>query len=1199
MKRMLFNATQPEELRVALVDGQRLYDLDIEAAGREQKKANIYKGRITRIEPSLEAAFIDYGAERHGFLPLKEIAAENFAPGSEKEGGGRVNIKEALREGQQLIVQVDKEERGTKGAALTTFISLAGRYLVLMPNNPRAGGVSRRIEGDDRAQIRQAMSELTIPEDMGLIVRTAGVGRSSEELQWDLDYLLNLWQSISSAAEKDAPFLIYQESNIIIRAIRDYMRSDIQEILIDEPATYRQAREFVEQVMPHNIKRIKYYDDPVPLFTRYQIESQIESAFQREVTLPSGGALVIDHTEALTSIDINSARATKGGDIEETARCTNLEAAEEIARQLRLRDLGGLLVIDFIDMTPARHQREVENRLRECLKADRARVQIGRISRFGLLEMSRQRLRPSLGEHSQIVCPRCHGQGTIRASESLALSILRVIEEEAMKEKTGRIIAQVPVDVATFLLNEKRDGILAIEQRQELRVVLIPNPHMETPNFDVQRLRSDELPQGTDDRPSYQLVSAPETDLADAHGTPAAASEEPAVQVSVPPAPNRPEAEAAPAEPEAATPEPAQQPEPEPAQQPEPEPEAKPEPSPKAEAPAPAPAKRTATSGNGSSGVIRRLFQRLAGGPSTVSGPSGKTGSQPGAETPRSKSAAPATETSGKTRSDDTDPNSQPSQAINDRRRGDQRQRSGRGRSGQKSGGEQPKSGSQAKSGGQQKSGDSNRKGGDKAEEKGARAEGNGSKGNNKSRNRSENKSEGKTENKGGQKGGGSKGGNGASEAARTEAPAETAEAEKPESREKSSGSSRRRGGRRKRSSSTENSGGAEQAAAGSTSEATQEAEAPEEGKRPAAEPDQSPKQQPQAASEQETSAETAETGTANADGENQEAAGSEGGDSETRSSNRRRSSSRRGRRGGRRRRGSRSSTTANGEEQGDGTAQQATEEQAAAPATEADAESGTSQESVSPAESEASTASAEEAAPSPEPAEPSSTPARTGTEETSSGEPAASPAAETTAEAAAPVTDEAPTPSVSEAAPREEAPEPTAEATTAPAEATTPAPAEPQEQGPAPVAEASEEPAPAKPAEPEPVVAEQPAPAPEPEPEPVQGETGTAVEKESEAEPAPDPIPESTPEPSPEPKEQATEAPEPTRPTEEKVEAETSPAATHDPVKQEEAPAEAHPETSEPPTTDEVPDTAEGKDAGADEREGNTGSDQEDGPAR
>ena len=455
MKRMLFNATQPEELRVAMVDGQRLYDLDIETAGREQKKANIYKGRITRIEPSLEAAFVDYGSERHGFLPLKEISRSYFKPGV-KLGGGRVNIKDVLKEGTEVIIQVDKEERGNKGAALTTFISLAGRYLVLMPNNPRAGGVSRRIVGDERNLIRDALAALEIPEDMGLIVRTAGVGKNPEELQWDLDYLLQLWEAIDKASkERSSPFLIYQESNVIIRAIRDYLRKDIAEILIDDKETHKKASEFMELVMPHNLNKIKFYDDKVPLFTRYQIESQIETAFQREVRLPSGGAVVIDHTEALISIDINSSRATKGSDIEDTALNTNREAAEEIARQLRLRDLGGLVVIDFIDMYASRNQREVENTLKEALKMDRARVQIGRISRFGLLEMSRQRLRPSLGESVQIVCPRCEGHGTIRSIESLALSILRIIEEDSMKEQTARIVAQVPVNVATFLLNEK------------------------------------------------------------------------------------------------------------------------------------------------------------------------------------------------------------------------------------------------------------------------------------------------------------------------------------------------------------------------------------------------------------------------------------------------------------------------------------------------------------------------------------------------------------------------------------------------------------------------------------------------------------------------------------------------------------------------------------------------------------------------
>jgi ribonuclease E len=505
MKRMLINATQPEELRVALVDGQKLYDLDIEVSARGQKKSNVYKGKVTRVEPSLEAAFVDYGAERHGFLPLKEVARVYFRDNA-GEGSGRVSIKEALREGQEIIVQVEKEERGNKGAALTTFISLAGRYLVLMPNNPRAGGVSRRIEGEDRNIVRDAMAELEYPADMGLIVRTAGVGRNAEELQWDLDYLLHLWSSIETAAgERDGPFLIYQESNVIIRALRDHLRSDIGEILVDDPQVYERAREFMAQVMPQNMGKLKRYDDPVPLFSRYQIETQIESAFQREVTLPSGGAIVIDHTEALVSIDINSARATKGSDIEETALHTNLEAADEIARQLRLRDMGGLIVIDFIDMQPTKHQREVENRLRDALRVDRARVQVGRISRFGLLEMSRQRLRPSLGESTQIVCPRCRGQGSVRGVESLALSILRIIEEEAMKEKTGRVIARVPVDVGTYLLNEKRETIYSLETRHGLNVALIPSPLLETPHYEITRVRVDELA-GTQGATSHDLL---------------------------------------------------------------------------------------------------------------------------------------------------------------------------------------------------------------------------------------------------------------------------------------------------------------------------------------------------------------------------------------------------------------------------------------------------------------------------------------------------------------------------------------------------------------------------------------------------------------------------------------------------------------------------------------------------------------------
>jgi ribonuclease E len=532
MKRMLVNATQPEELRVAIVDGQKLYDLDIETLAREQKKSNIYKGKITRVEPSLEAAFVDYGAERHGFLPLKEIARSYFSA-SAAAASGRVSIRDAIREGQEIVVQVEKEERGTKGAALTTFISLAGRYLVLMPNNPRAGGVSRRIEGDDRTEVRDAMRTLDIPEGMGLIVRTAGVGRSAEELQWDLDYLLHLWQSIESAAkERPAPFLIYQESNVIIRALRDYLRNDIGEILVDDATVFQQARDFVQQVMPHNLSKLKAYRDHVPLFTRFQIESQIESAFSHEVRLPSGGSIVIDHTEALVSIDINSARATKGSDIEETALNTNLEAAEEIARQLRIRDLGGLIVIDFIDMAPTRNQREVENRLKEALKMDRARVQVGRISRFGLLEMSRQRLRSSLGESSRIVCPRCTGQGTIRTVESLALSILRLLEEEAMKERTTRVFAKVPVGVAAFLLNEKRASIQTIENRHGVAVTVVPQPALEAPHFEVERVRGDEGAEAP--TPSYELTHAPEEEQETPVPAPRAGTEGPAVRAAVP-----------------------------------------------------------------------------------------------------------------------------------------------------------------------------------------------------------------------------------------------------------------------------------------------------------------------------------------------------------------------------------------------------------------------------------------------------------------------------------------------------------------------------------------------------------------------------------------------------------------------------------------------------------------------------------------
>ncbi|MGH8401467.1 MAG: Rne/Rng family ribonuclease, partial [Gammaproteobacteria bacterium] len=528
MKRMLVNATQPEELRVAMVDGQKLYDLDIEVPSREQKKANIYKGRITRIEPSLEACFVDYGSDRHGFLPLKEISRIYFKPDTDLSG--RINIRDVLSEGQEIVVQVDKEERGNKGAALTTFISLAGRFLVLMPNNPRAGGVSRRVEGDDRDELREAMAALQMPDGMGMIIRTAGVGRSVEELQWDLDYLIQVWQAIEkAAAERSATFLIYQESNVIIRALRDYVRIDIGEILVDDEKMFHEAQAFMQQVMPQSLSRLKYYDDRVPLFTRFQIESQIAAAFSREVRLPSGGALVIDHTEALVAVDVNSSRATKGGDIEETALRTNLEAADEVARQLRLRDLGGLIVIDFIDMTPQRNQREVEDRLRDALKMDRARVQVGRLSRFGLMEMSRQRLRPSLGESTQVVCPRCVGEGRIRGVESMSLSILRLIEEEAMKERTSRVVAQMPVEVATFLLNEKRTIISAIQERCGIELILVPNPHMETPNYDIQRMRDDETRQAGPANASYKLVAEPETPPV----TGAAARREPSAEAAV------------------------------------------------------------------------------------------------------------------------------------------------------------------------------------------------------------------------------------------------------------------------------------------------------------------------------------------------------------------------------------------------------------------------------------------------------------------------------------------------------------------------------------------------------------------------------------------------------------------------------------------------------------------------------------------
>ncbi|HDP3816754.1 TPA: ribonuclease E [Pseudomonas aeruginosa] len=547
MKRMLINATQPEELRVALVDGQRLFDLDIESGARKQKKANIYKGRITRVEPSLEAAFVDFGAERHGFLPLKEISREYF----KKSPEGRINIKEVLSEGQEVIVQVEKEERGNKGAALTTFISLAGRYLVLMPNNPRAGGISRRIEGEERNELREALNGLNAPADMGLIVRTAGLGRSTEELQWDLDYLLQLWSAIKEASgERGAPFLIYQESNVIIRAIRDYLRQDIGEVLIDSIDAQEEALNFIRQVMPQYASKVKLYQDSVPLFNRFQIESQIETAFQREVKLPSGGSIVIDPTEALVSIDINSARATKGGDIEETALQTNLEAAEEIARQLRLRDIGGLIVIDFIDMTPAKNQRAVEERVREALEADRARVQVGRISRFGLLEMSRQRLRPSLGETSGIVCPRCNGQGIIRDVESLSLAILRLIEEEALKDRTAEVRARVPFQVAAFLLNEKRNAITKIELRTRARIFILPDDHLETPHFEVQRLR-DDSPELVAGQTSYEMATVEHEEAQPVSSTRTLVRQEAAVKTVAPqqPAPQHTEAPVEPAKP--------------------------------------------------------------------------------------------------------------------------------------------------------------------------------------------------------------------------------------------------------------------------------------------------------------------------------------------------------------------------------------------------------------------------------------------------------------------------------------------------------------------------------------------------------------------------------------------------------------------------------------------------------------------------
>lgn len=517
MKRMLFNATHPEELRLIVVDGQKLLELDIESTAYQQRKGNIYKGRVTRVEPSLEAAFVDYGTERQGFLPLKEISRVYFNNLEEATPIGQVRIKDVINEGQELIVQVEKEERGSKGAALTTFVSLAGRYLVLMPNNPKGGGISRRIEGEERAEMREAMAQLKAPDDCALIARTAGIGRSTEELQWDLDYLIHLWDAISDAAEeRPAPFLIYQESNLVVRAIRDYLHSDVGEVLVDSADVYDRVKKFMQQVSPQNLHKLKFYKDETPLFSRFQIEHQIDSAFSHEVELESGGSLILDRTEALVTIDVNSARATKGSDIEETALYTNLEAAGEIARQLRLRDIGGLIVIDFIDMTPVRNQRAVENRLIEALREDRARVQVGRISRFGLLEMSRQRLRPSLGEASSLVCPRCNGTGHVRSIQSSALSILRTVQEEATKENTATVYVHLPIETATYLLNEKRFEISAIESRVGTPIIIMPTPELETPHFRIRRLRSDEL-EAEGQMPSYQIATRhgvePEPDL--------------------------------------------------------------------------------------------------------------------------------------------------------------------------------------------------------------------------------------------------------------------------------------------------------------------------------------------------------------------------------------------------------------------------------------------------------------------------------------------------------------------------------------------------------------------------------------------------------------------------------------------------------------------------------------------------------------
>jgi ribonuclease E len=543
MKRILFNATHSEELRLAIVDGQKLLDLDIESSTYQQKKGNIYKGKITRVEPSLEAAFVDYGSERQGFLPLKEISRTYFQGYDDRTPISQIRIRDVVKEGQELVVQVDKEERGTKGAALTTFISLAGRYLVLMPNNPRGGGISRRIEGEERAELREALAQLKMPEDYSVIARTAGIGRSAEELQWDCDYLIALWDAISkAAADKQGPFLIFQESNLVVRAIRDYLKADIGEILVDNPEIHERMTKFIQQVAPQSLDKLKLYADETPLFSRYQIENQIETAFSREVRLPSGGAIVFDKTEALVTIDVNSARATKGADIEETALNTNLEAAEEVARQLRLRDLGGLIVIDFIDMTPVRNQRDVENRLMESLKVDRARVQVGRISRFGLLEMSRQRLRPALGETSALVCPRCEGSGNIRSVQSSALSVLRMVQEEAMKENTAAVHVHLPVETAAFLLNEKRMEVSSIESHIGTPIIILPTPELQTPHYHIRRLRMEEY-EAEADVPSYDIdiVESEEEDTR-SHATPSAPTAErpvigPLTHTAAPPPP--------------------------------------------------------------------------------------------------------------------------------------------------------------------------------------------------------------------------------------------------------------------------------------------------------------------------------------------------------------------------------------------------------------------------------------------------------------------------------------------------------------------------------------------------------------------------------------------------------------------------------------------------------------------------------------